>query len=102
MDIMPILERIKTRLQIGENFVPKPLPPLPVMVEEARQEWLNAQSYYNMVSDEDLIDHAVYLMRATEKKYMYLLKQARHAGVVYSPYAEKPYEEKDKNEIVNH
>lgn len=92
MNIMATLQRY---LQMGENIVPKPLPSLPVVVEEARQEWLNAQSYYNTVSDEDLIDHAVYLMQATEKKYIYLLKQARHAGVVYSPYGEI-----DKNEIL--
>ena len=62
MDIMSALQKIQTCLQSGENFVPKPLPTLPVVVEEARQEWLNAQCYYNTVSDEDLIDHAVYLM----------------------------------------
>ncbi len=88
MNIMLALQKIQTCLQSGETFVPKTLPSLPVVVEEARQEWLNAQCYYNTVSDEDLIDHAVYLMQAAEKKYIYLLKQARHAGVVYSPYGE--------------
>lgn len=65
---------------------PKPLPDLPDVVEQARQEWLAAQSYYNTVTDKDLVDHAVYLMQAAEKKYMYLLKQARQSGVTYSPY----------------
>lgn len=88
MNIVTMLEKIQTCLQMGENFAQKPLPPLPVVVEEARRDWLNAQSYYNTVSDEDLIDHAVYLMQATEKKYMYLLKQARDAGVVCYPYGE--------------
>jgi hypothetical protein len=64
----------------------KPLPGLPDTVEKARQEWLAAQSYYNSVTDSDLIDHAVYLMQAAEKKYIYLLKQARRKGVTYSPY----------------
>lgn len=66
---------------------PKPLPPLPDVVEQARQEWLSAQSYYNTVSDQDLVDYAVFRMQAAEKKYIYLLKQARHEGVTHFPYA---------------
>lgn len=62
------------------------VPSLPVVVEQARLEWLDAQRYYNTVSDRDLVDHAVYLMQATEKKYVYLLKQARQEGVTVRPY----------------
>ncbi len=61
-------------------------PALVDTVEQARREWQYAQNYYNSVSDSDLVDHAVYLMQAAEKKYMYLLKKARHEGVTYSPY----------------
>ncbi len=86
MNITNALEKIQHYLKIGENNDPKPLPSLAVVVEEARREWLDAQYYYNTVSDQDLIDHAVYLMQAAEKKYIYLLKQARNAGIVYSPY----------------
>ncbi|MEN6414894.1 MAG: YaaL family protein [Veillonellales bacterium] len=64
----------------------RPMPPLTDVVEQARQEWLSAQSYYNTVSDQDLVDYAVFRMQAAEKKYIYLLKQARQAGVTYSPY----------------
>lgn len=70
----------------SEGVVPKPLPQLSEVVESARQEWLSAQNYYNTVSDQDLVDHAVYLMQAAEKKYMYLLKKAREEGIQYSPY----------------
>ncbi|MCX7781152.1 MAG: YaaL family protein [Negativicutes bacterium] len=63
-----------------------PMPEIPDVVEQARQEWLNAQNYYNSVSDSDLVDHAVYMMQAAEKKYMYLLKKARQEGITYSPY----------------
>jgi hypothetical protein len=65
----------------------KPQPTMSDLVEQARQEWLSAQSYYNTVSDKDLVDHAVYMMQAAEKKYMYLLKKARQEGVTYSPYS---------------
>lgn len=74
------------RLFENKPPAPKPLPNLPDVVEQARQEWLAAQSYYNSVTDKDLVDHAVFLMQAAEKKYMYLLKQARRKGITYSPY----------------
>ncbi|HHU69155.1 MAG TPA: YaaL family protein [Thermoanaerobacterales bacterium] len=50
-------------------------------VEAARQEWLTAKKYFESVTDPDLIDHAVYLMEAAQRKYMYLLKKARQEGV---------------------
>lgn len=63
------------------------VPDLLDAVEQARREWVSAQSYYNSVSDTDLVDHAVYLMQAAEKKYTYLLKRARSEGVTFSPYS---------------
>ncbi|MBP2628520.1 MAG: hypothetical protein H6Q68_3231 [Firmicutes bacterium] len=100
MNISETLRKIQDYVRVGENSKPKSLPSLPAVVEEARQEWLNAQYYYNTVSDQDLIDHAVYLMQATEKKYMYLLKQARSAGIVYSPYMTSDDAEIGENEVI--
>lgn len=48
-----------------------------LLVEQARQEWLNAKSYFDNVVDPDLVDYAVYSVEAAERKYMYLLKKAR-------------------------
>ncbi|HWR44270.1 YaaL family protein [Sporomusa sp.] len=62
------------------------LPSLTQQIEQARQEWLSAQNYYNNVSDADLVDHAAYLIQAAEKKYTYLLKRARQEGVRYAPF----------------
>lgn len=83
--------------QLFENKppAPKPLPNLPDAVEQARQEWMAAQSYYNSVTDRDLVDHAVFLMQAAEKKYMYLLKQARRTGVTHSPYLPASADDED-------
>ncbi len=47
------------------------------LVEQARQDWLAAKSYFESVSDPDLVDHAIYLVEAAETKYMYLLRKAR-------------------------
>lgn len=52
---------------------------------QARKEWADAQGYYNSVCDSDLVDHAVYMMQAAEKKYVYLLKLARREGLTCSP-----------------
>jgi hypothetical protein len=47
------------------------------LVEEARQEWQAAMSYFNHIVEPDLVDHAIHAMVAAEKKYMFLLKKAR-------------------------
>ncbi len=50
-------------------------------LENARREWQYAEAYFNSVQDPDLIDHAIFYMGATEKKYTYLLKQAKEKGI---------------------
>jgi hypothetical protein len=70
----------------NESAPNTPVQELPDAIEQARREWLCAQNYYNSVSETDLVDHAVYLMQAAEKKYVYLLKKARREGVTFSPY----------------
>lgn len=50
-------------------------------LEAAWRDWQFAKNYFNCVSDPDLIDHAVFYMGATEKKYVYLLKKAREKGI---------------------
>lgn len=57
------------------------IPALLEGVEQARQDWIFAQRYFNEVTDEDLIEYAAYLIKTTEKKYLYLLKQARKQGI---------------------
>ena len=79
-------------MNFAYGLVPQELPvpkyqPLPEQIEQARQEWLNAQNYYNNVADVDLIDYAAYMIKAAEKKYTYLLKRARREGIHYSPFS---------------
>ncbi len=57
------------------------LPSLADSVEHAREEWLGSRAYFDTVSDPDLVDHAIYMMEAAEKRYIYLLKKAREAGI---------------------
>ena len=56
-------------------------PDLLVNLEQAHREWLYANTYFNCVADHDLIDYAIFNLGATEKKYIYLLKQARAKGI---------------------
>jgi hypothetical protein len=50
------------------------------ILTQARSEWLQAQNYFELVSDPDLVDYAIYQMEAAKLKYMYLIKQARKLG----------------------
>jgi len=56
-----------------------------IAVEQARAEWLAAKTYFDNVTDPDLVDHAIYSIEASERKYMYLLKRAGALGYAISP-----------------
>jgi hypothetical protein len=58
-----------------------PADELLLQVEEARKEWLAARSYFDNATDSALIDHAVFSLQAAERKYVYLLSQAKRRGV---------------------
>ena len=73
----------------GRSTVKKPVEcelakeyPLITLVEKARIEWEEAQALFNEVKEPELVDHAIYAMEATERKYIYLLKEARKGNVV--------------------
>lgn len=51
------------------------------LVQEARDEWVQAQNYFENVSEPDLVDYAIYRAEAAKRRYMYLLKQARIYGI---------------------
>lgn len=50
-------------------------------VLKAREEWRAAHSYFNNASDPALVDHAYLLLEAAERKYMFLLKEAKAQGL---------------------
>lgn len=49
-------------------------------VEEARRELLAARAYFENVTEPALVDHAIAVLDAAEKKYVYLLRRARRQG----------------------
>lgn len=46
-------------------------------VKRARKMWQDALSYYESVSDPDLVDFAIYDIEACRKRYVYLIKRAK-------------------------
>ncbi|MGE5701128.1 MAG: DUF2508 family protein [Clostridia bacterium] len=57
---------------------PRSLPwSLQEAVDQARSDWQNAQHYFNRTEQEDHIDDGIYYLKLTEKRFMFLLQQAR-------------------------
>ncbi len=51
------------------------------LVEQARAEWEVARVLFEEAAEPELVDHAVHRMLAAEKRFNYLLKEARKQGV---------------------
>ena len=47
----------------------------------AKQEMHDAQSFFDSVTDPELVDHAIYKMEAAKSRYVYLLKLAKDKGL---------------------
>ncbi len=73
---------LSSRLLPGEVPASREPPDLVEAIDEARREWQTARSYFETVSDPALVDHAIYVMEAAEKKYIYLLRLAKESKVV--------------------
>lgn len=78
-------QHIIDRLLPGEQVVTGRVPGLLELIEEAREDWQSARAYFDTVNEPELVDHAIYLVEATEKKYTYLLKKARQQNLCMSP-----------------
>lgn len=80
-----LIDMVTNQLVVeDESSISKQVPDLKAAVDQARRDWIMARTYFDNVTEPDLIDHAIYCIEAAEKKYMYLLKQARSQGLVMS------------------
>lgn len=50
-------------------------------ISMAHEDWKNAESFFQNVTDPDLVDHAIYRVEAARTRYWYLMKQAREMGI---------------------
>lgn len=53
------------------------VPALEEAIAEAHREWELARRYFETVSEPELVEHAAYLIKATERRYMFLVRLAR-------------------------
>lgn len=51
------------------------------LIEQARAEWEAASFLFAAAAEPDLLDHAVHRLLAAEKRFNYLLREARRLGV---------------------
>lgn len=49
-------------------------------LREAHKEWVLARQRIDLLTDPELIDHAIYVLEAAEKKYSFYLRKAREKG----------------------
>ncbi|NLB17907.1 MAG: DUF2508 family protein [Syntrophomonadaceae bacterium] len=47
------------------------------ILEQAKRDWLFAYKIFNEATDPDLIEYAIYNLKATEKRYMFILNKYR-------------------------
>lgn len=59
-----------------------------LLIKKAWLEWHDAHRYYQAVSDPDLVEYAIFAIKAAETKYSYLMKQARCHGLYLYPISE--------------
>lgn len=82
--ITGFLERVKENWQPlleEKGIIQEHEPDMKEYLSKARREWREAQTYFNNVSEPELVDHAAYLLRAAESKYMYLLKKYKEKQI---------------------
>jgi len=49
-------------------------------LKKARNEWVIATMNYEFAQEDELIDYYIYMMKAAQLKYDYLLKKAKEKG----------------------
>lgn len=76
MDRMRIIEYISKNIKYTEEQKD-----LIDALEKAREELFRARQYFEMVTDNKLIDYAIYMEQAARSRYAYLLSIAKEKGI---------------------
>ncbi len=75
-----LLADIRERLGIHRDRKPL-VPPEVYALDQAHNELLCAMAYFDCVSEPELVDHAVYMLGAAQKKYSYMLSKAKENNI---------------------
>lgn len=81
--------RLGELLQTVVHRVVPPDPPTPsepavddlAEIREAHRQWLAAKAYFESVSEPELVDHAIAVLTAAERRFNYLMARARRLGL---------------------
>lgn len=79
MAVLAFLNKLSRKLlgTVEQNISLSSLPVHDLLVERARQELQAARSLFDNVSERDLIDYAIFKLNAAERRYIFLLQEAR-------------------------
>ena len=81
MDLSQKLLGEKSEVSLEKNSVSSSS-----LLEKAKLDWYAAISLFNNLIDQDLVDHAIFNLNAAEKRYSYLLKEARREHEIKNRY----------------
>ena len=70
------LSRISQTAEVVKDDNPKPFSE-EEMIEEAHQALVQAQNLFSRVEDPDMIDYAIYTMKAAEERFDFLVKSIK-------------------------
>jgi hypothetical protein len=77
--------KLREVLKEGQNKQQTPIKEewwnLVFQVDKALKVWLWSKKIIDQINDWDLIDQAVYVQAAAERRYMHLIKEARVKGI---------------------
>lgn len=79
--LVSVVESIYSRANISNDTAIDENRQFVQYVNQAYEEWQDAEKLFHSVNDPDLIDHAIYKIEATKARYIYLLKQAKANGI---------------------
>ena len=71
----------RNSVEPGQDMVHDQATMLAELAGEALAEWLTACNLFNEVTEPHLIDYLIFWMEAAEKKYIYLLNEAKQENV---------------------
>lgn len=60
-------------------------PTILTAVNEAKRTWKQALTDFNHITDRDLVDFAIHNIKASERRYMALIRKAKEEGVAAWP-----------------
>lgn len=82
---MSILRDIKTELSrlalMGSASSPPQCSSVEELIQQAHQDLIHAQNMFARVEDPEMIDYAIYTLKAAEERYSYLLRKLRSGQI---------------------